>query len=58
MSANAIKPLKEVTAVRGHRDHVLAFKAACPIAKQQTSEALPPGHAIKLQTKHERSLLR
>lgn len=39
MSANAVKPLKEAAAVRGCRDKELVFKAPCPVAEQQRSEA-------------------
>lgn len=58
MTANAVKSLKEVAAVRGHRDQELAFKAPRPVVEQQRSEAPCLGHAIKLGTEHERSLLR
>ena len=58
MSANAVKPLKEVAAVRGHRDQELVFKAPCAVVEQQRSEAPCPRHAIKLGPEHERSLLR
>lgn len=44
MSANAVKLLKEVAAVRGHKDQKLVFKAPCPVVEQQRSEASPmPG---------------